>query len=73
MMFHLLYCFIYFLVGFTVITDKILWGLLDLKFPVFRYLFLMPIKDSFTGYMLVYNLRKALALAMEFFEGLVTF
>jgi len=41
--------------------------------PVFLYLNLMPIKDSFTGYMLVYNLQKALALAMEFSEGLVTF
>jgi hypothetical protein len=40
---------------------------------VFLYVNLMPIKDSFTGYMSVYNLQKALALAMEFSEGLVTF
>jgi hypothetical protein len=37
------------------------------------YLPLMTIKDSFTGYMLVYSLQKVLALAMEFSEGLVTF
>jgi hypothetical protein len=40
---------------------------------VFLYVNLMPIKYSFTGYMSVYNLQKALALAMEFSEGLVTF
>jgi hypothetical protein len=37
------------------------------------YLPLMTIKDSFTGYMLVYSLQKVLALDMEFSEGLVTF
>jgi hypothetical protein len=35
--------------------------------------FLKSVVDSFTGYMSVYNLQKALAQAMEFSEGLVTF
>jgi hypothetical protein len=68
--------------GLVAITGKkhssLYHGILVLNYVnfaiiVFLYLNLMPIKDSFTGYMLVYNLQKALALSMESSEGLVTF
>lgn len=59
--------------SYHYIMSFLVLNYVNFAIPVFLYLNLMPIKDSFTGYMLVYNLQKALALAMEFSEGLVTF